>query len=254
MIDKYLEILKEINSSFEALSLNFRIEKISSLLSDAVFTTSFGKEDQIILHTIAENRSKIRVATLQTGRLFPETIELIAESRRRYSVEIEAFHPNEEAVANYSEKFGPNGFYDSVEARHACCKIRKLEPLRQALRSADGWVTGLRRGQSENRRETPFAEWSSEYEVLKINPLADWSGEAMEEAIRRNDIPVNALHARGYASIGCEPCTRAIKPGEPERNGRWWWEREDSRECGLHVEKPLNTRGDVSGEGVASRD
>lgn len=217
------------------LSLEDRLVLIADHFSNAVFTTSLGKEDQVVTHAIARGGAAVRLATLQTGRLFPETLALLAQTKQHYGIEIEAFHPVEEAVADYVDTYGNNGFYDSLEARHACCHIRKTAPLKQLLAGADAWLTGIRRGQSDDRSTAPIAEWSAEHNLMKLNVLADWSDVEINAMIDEHDIPINPLHARNYPSIGCEPCTRAIKPGEPERAGRWWWEQDTSRECGLHV-------------------
>ncbi|MFB2602370.1 phosphoadenylyl-sulfate reductase, partial [Rhizobium phaseoli] len=172
---------------------------------------------------------------LETGRLFAETLSLIDETEAQYDIHIQRFTPEKADIDAYAAKYGLNGFYESVEARHACCGVRKLKPLARALEGATIWITGLRRGQSANRAETPFAEYDAERHLVKVNPLADWDIEAIKAFVSDNGVPVNPLHARGYPSIGCEPCTRAIKPGEPERAGRWWWEQDETRECGLHV-------------------
>lgn len=224
-----------LDDELAPLSLAERLRLIAGRFSAPVFTTSLGPEDQVITHMIAETGATVRLVTLQTGRLFSETLALLDETRERYALSIEEFHPERADIDAYVAEYGLNGFYDRVEARHACCHIRKIKPLGKALSGADAWLTGLRRSQSENRESVPFAEWSAERNLLKINPLADWTADDVASAVKRHEIPVNALHARGYASIGCDPCTRAIKPGEPERAGRWWWERDDSRECGLHV-------------------
>jgi phosphoadenosine phosphosulfate reductase len=155
--------------------------------------------------------------------------------RSRYGLSIEVFHPWKEDIDGFVALYGMNGFYDSVEARHACCHARKIVPLGRALENADIWVTGLRRGQSGNRANAPLAEWDADRSLLKVNPLADQSLEMLKAQAAADAVPVNPLHAKGFPSIGCEPCTRAIKPGEPERAGRWWWEQDERRECGLHL-------------------
>lgn len=207
----------------------------ASRLGRAVFTTSFGIEDQVLISAIAETAADVRVITLDTGRLFAETLQLMAETEARFGLEIEAFHPMEADIEAYAGSYGLNGFYDSLEARHACCDIRKMRPLGRALEGAQVWLTGIRRGQSANRAHAPLVEWDALHGLVKINPLADYSLEAIRERVRRDRIPVNPLHGRGYPSIGCEPCTRALRPGEPERAGRWWWENDEKRECGLHT-------------------
>ena len=224
-----------LNEQLAKLDLPGRLSLIASLGGRAVFTTSLGIEDQVITAAIGTHRLPIDVATLETGRLFKETVDLIDETEERYDIEITRFHPKKDDIDDYVAKYGMNGFYESVEARHACCGVRKLKPLARALEGASFWITGLRRGQSGNRAETPFAEYDTERNLIKINPLADWDTETMNAHVADNAVPVNPLHKRGYPSIGCEPCTRAIKPGEPERAGRWWWENDEKRECGLHV-------------------
>ncbi|MDO6962966.1 phosphoadenylyl-sulfate reductase [Rhizobium alvei] len=233
-----------INLSAEAQSLNERLASLdlagrlalaASLGGRVVFTTSLGIEDQVITHVIGQNRFDIDVVTLETGRLFPETVALISETENRYGIEIKRYFPLKEDIEAYAAQYGLNGFYDSVEARHACCGVRKVKPLARALSGAAIWITGLRRGQSGNRADTPFAEYDAERNLIKINPLADWDIEKINCLVTDEAVPINPLHARGYPSIGCEPCTRAIKPGESERAGRWWWENDEKRECGLHV-------------------
>ena len=226
---------KALNETLEGLDFAGRLALVASLEGQAVFTTSLGIEDQVITAAIGENKLSINVATLETGRLFNETVALIDKTEETYGILIKRYHPEQADVDAYAARYGLNGFYESVEARHACCDVRKLKPLARALEGATFWVTGLRRGQSGNRAWTPFAEADAERGLIKINPLADWDIETIRAYVAANAVPVNPLHARGYPSIGCEPCTRAIKPGEPERAGRWWWENDEKRECGLHV-------------------
>jgi phosphoadenosine phosphosulfate reductase len=226
---------QSLNEQMAGLDLAGRLSLAASLGGRVVFTTSLGIEDQVITHVIGENRFDIDVVTLETGRLFAETLQLIADTESRYGMTIRRFYPEKADIDAYVAQYGMNGFYDSVEARHACCGVRKVKPLARALAGASVWVTGLRRGQSGNRADTPFVEFDAERNLLKVNPLADWSIEDINRLVMDEAVPVNPLHARGYPSIGCEPCTRAIKPGEPERAGRWWWENDEKRECGLHV-------------------
>jgi bifunctional enzyme CysN/CysC len=204
-----------------------------------VFTTSFGLEDQAILHMLHELRAQdsaldVDVVTLDTGRLFPETYAVWAESEQRYGRLIRAVYPQQGSLETLVGTHGINGFYVSAEARQACCHVRKVEPLSRALAGASGWIVGLRADQSGQRQDTALVSRDSRG-VIKFSPLFDWSRDAVEDFNRTNGVPVNALHARGFASIGCAPCTRAIAPGEPERAGRWWWEQDDKRECGLHT-------------------
>jgi len=199
-----------------------------------VFTTSFGVEDQVILHLIAEHAIDVEIATLDTGRLFGETYELWAQTERRYGRRIRAIYPQQANLETLVAKHGINGFYDSRDARLACCHARKVEPLNRALAGAAAWVVGLRADQSSLRGSTKLVA-VDERKLLKLSPLFDWTREAVFSFAVAHDVPVNPLHAQGFASIGCAPCTRAIAPGEPERAGRWWWEEDGKKECGLHV-------------------
>jgi len=236
----------DIDTKLAGLDLAGRLA-LAAQLGRAVFTTSLGIEDQVITAAIGTHRLPIEVSTLETGRLFKETVDLIGETEERYGIDIRRFVPEQDDIDAYAAQYGLNGFYDSVEARHACCHVRKLKPLAQALSGADIWITGLRRGQSGNRATTPFAEYDAERGLLKINPLADWDIETIKAHVAAEAIPVNPLHGRGYPSIGCEPCTRAIKPGEPERAGRWWWENDEKRECGLHVPESASEASPING-------
>ncbi|MXN47987.1 phosphoadenylyl-sulfate reductase [Shinella kummerowiae] len=224
-----------LNDQLASLGLAERLALVAELGGRAVFTTSLGIEDQVITAAIGTERLAIDVVTLETGRLFKETVDLIDETESQYGMTITRYVPVQDDIDAYAAKYGLNGFYESVEARHACCSVRKLKPLARALEGASFWITGLRRGQSGNRADTPFAEFDAERNLIKINPLADWDIGRIKAYVADHAVPVNPMHARGYPSIGCEPCTRAIKPGEPERAGRWWWENDDKRECGLHV-------------------
>ncbi len=227
--------IRSLNEEMANLDLAGRLALAARLGDRAVFTTSLGIEDQVITHGIGVNRLDIDVITLQTGRLFGETLTLIGDTEARYGIKIQRFEPLKDDLDAYIAQYGLNGFYDSVEARHGCCAARKVKPLARALEGASIWITGLRRGQSGSRFATPFAEFDAERGLVKINPLADWDLERIKAFVVDQSIPVSPLHSRGYPSIGCEPCTRAIKPGEAERAGRWWWETDETRECGLHV-------------------
>ena len=204
-----------------------------------VFTTSFGLEDQAIGHAILSQNLAIDLVTLDTGRLFGETHNVWAETERRYGKHIRAIVPERTALEALIEAQGANGFRNSVAARQACCHVRKVEPLNRALAGAAGWLTGLRADQSEHRAEVSFAELDSARGLIKINPLFDWTRERAVEFTGAHHVAVNTLHAEGFLSIGCAPCTRAVAPGEPERAGRWWWENEAKTECGLHA-NPLH--------------
>jgi phosphoadenosine phosphosulfate reductase len=200
-----------------------------------VFTTSFGIEDQAIAHFVFTSGLDIEVVTLDTGRLFPSTYKVWAETEEKYGVRIRSYHPDQAALAAQVADAGINGFYHSIEARKGCCGVRKVEPLGRALEGAAAWVTGLRADQSGDRSSVALAAWDAERSLVKFAPLFDWSRDRVAEFCAAEGVPVNELHAKGFVSIGCEPCTRATAPGEPERAGRWWWEADGARECGLHV-------------------
>ena len=224
------------------MSLEEKIGRALRLLDDverghspAVFTSSFGAEDMVVLDLIAREGIGIATATLDTGRLPRETHALMERVRKHYRVEVHTYHPWPDSVDAYVAEHGHDGFYDGIEQRQACCALRKLEPLRRALAGKRAWVTGLRREQSESRAAVEESGFDAAHRIRKFNPLADWSDADVWQYLRDYDVPYNALHDRGYPSIGCEPCTRAVRPGEHPRAGRWWWEREGARkECGLH--------------------
>ena len=222
--------------------LDLRIGCITATVPGRItFSTSLGLEDQAVLHAIAAAKADIDVFTLETGRHFPETLDTLEASIARYGVPIRIVAPDATELEGLVSRDGINGFRQSVESRKACCDIRKVRPLNKALMGATAWITGLRREQSAGRGSVPFAERDPSTGLIKLNPIADWTLEWLEAFIAANDIPVNPLHARGFPSIGCQPCTRAIRPGEDIRAGRWWWENEDGKECGLHNRpKPLD--------------
>jgi phosphoadenosine phosphosulfate reductase len=210
------------------------IELRRALEGRIVFTTSLGLEDQVITHWLSSQPGDIEIATLDTGRLFPETYDLWAQTEQRYGLRIRAFYPDTKQLEDLVERQGINGFYDSREARGSCCDVRKVAPLNRALSGAAGWLTGLRADQSDNRGSMSLVSVDAGRQLLKINSLFDQTRAALEAIVAEHDIPVNTLHAQGFLSIGCAPCTRAIAPGESERSGRWWWETAEKRECGLH--------------------
>lgn len=204
--------------------------------SNLKFSSAFGEEDQVITHFIAVNKLPITIFTLDTGRLFQETYDVMDLTRKRYNKEIETYFPATGDVEDLIKKKGFNSFYESVENRKECCFIRKVKPLRRALQNTTVWITGLRASQSANRQSFNMIEWDDDLKIVKYNPLLHWSYEEMHDFIKANRIPVNSLHKKGFASIGCAPCTRAIAPGEDLRAGRWWWEV-SHKECGLHETK-----------------
>jgi phosphoadenosine phosphosulfate reductase len=198
------------------------------------FSTSFSYEDQVITHKILSNRIPVSIFTLDTGRLFSETYSVWNASNEKYNTRINAYYPNHTSVQSLVAIKGPNSFYESVENRKECCFIRKVEPLKRALSGNEIWITGLRAEHSAERHDLPQIEWDESNNIIKYHPLLNWTFEEVKHYIRQNNIPYNPLHDRGFLSIGCAPCTRAIHEGEDFRAGRWWWEEQDKKECGLH--------------------
>ncbi len=229
-------------------SLEERIGIIASHVTGRItFSTSLGIEDQAVTHAIALAGTDIDIFTLDTGRHFPETLDTIFETEARYGIKIRVMFPDAAEVEELVANDGIYGFRYSVDARKACCDIRKVRPLNRALAGAAGWITGLRREQSQGRAVVPFAAYDPGQDLIKLNPIADWTLAQLEGYVAANKIPINPLHAKGFPSIGCQPCTRAITPGEDIRAGRWWWENENGKECGLHVE-PASTNNDNKGQ------
>lgn len=202
------------------------------------FASSMGAEDQVITHMMmAGLKSKMGIFTLDTGRMFYEIFELIEKTEARYDIKIEILFPDTAQTEKMVNEKGINLFYKSIENRKQCCTVRKIEPLKKALKGLDGWITGLRRAQSPTRKNMMPVEWDESHQIIKINPLYNWSEDQVWEYIRANKVPYNTLHDKGFPSIGCQPCTRAIQPWEDVRNGRWWWENPETKECGLHSRK-----------------
>jgi len=202
--------------------------------TQAAFSTSLSYEDQLITHYIFSQDLPIRVFTLDTGRFFPETYSVLQSTRERYGKNIEVFFPETNAVQNLISQKGPSSFYESLENRKECCFVRKVEPLNRALEGVKCWITGLRAEHSENRSALSVIEWDEQRQIHKANPLANWTFEEVKKEISTHRIPYNSLHDKGFVSIGCQPCTRAIQEGESFRAGRWWWEDNNKKECGLH--------------------
>jgi phosphoadenosine phosphosulfate reductase len=200
-----------------------------------IFSTSFSYEDQVITHSILSNKLPVKIFTLDTGRLFAETYSVWSSTNEKYNTKIKAYYPNEAALQEFVEAKGPNSFYESVDNRKQCCFIRKVEPLKRALAGNAVWITGLRAEHSADRTNLPVIEWDEANQVIKYHPLLHWTTEEVKNYIAKNHVPYNPLHDKGFVSIGCAPCTRAIKPGEDFRAGRWWWEDADKKECGLHI-------------------
>jgi phosphoadenosine phosphosulfate reductase len=227
--------IQQLNERFSDASaeeiVGFFLEHFQGRIA---LSSSLSIEDQTLLDIIVKKDKKARIFTLDTGRLFPETYQLIDRTNMTYGINIEVFFPDYKEVQRMVREEGINLFYGSIESRHHCCQIRKLEPLKRAMEGVDAWICGLRKEQSVTRKDMQVVEWDDIHGKIKINPLINWSEEDVWNYIKTNHVPYNKLHDKGYPSIGCEPCTRAIKPGEDVRAGRWWWEDPDHRECGLH--------------------
>lgn len=208
--------------------------------------SSFGAEDQVLTDMLARLDPSARVFTLDTGRLFQETYDVMQASTSRYGIRYETYAPEPNDISELVAIDGPNLFYKSVEKRKACCEVRKLRPLRKVLGTVDAWICGLRRDQAVTRTGVDLVSWDAEFNIYKICPLFDWSEEQVWDYIKANNVPYNALHNRGFRSIGCAPCTRAVEPGEDVRAGRWWWESPEHKECGLHkspLHRQIGTQG-----------
>jgi len=232
---KMQELTNKYNAQLDEKTI---VEKLQFLVEQhpgkVVFTTSFGYEDQVITDIIFSNDLDIKVITLDTGRLFPETYKVYRSTLERYKKPIKAYFPPTEQVEKLLEEKGPFSFYESLENRKECCYIRKVIPLKRALSGNDIWITGLRASQSDNRSDLKEFETDEGNNIIKYNPLLSWSLEETIDYVKQNHVPYNVLHDKGFVSIGCQPCTRAIQPGEDFRAGRWWWEQGSGKECGLH--------------------
>jgi phosphoadenosine phosphosulfate reductase len=226
----------EITELAKELSIEEVINELTKAFPDQVtFSTSFSFEDQVITDKILSNQLPVKIFTLDTGRFFSETYSVWSATNERYNTHIKAYYPNNIELESFIEEKGINSFYESVENRKSCCYIRKVEPLKRALKNKSIWITGLRAEHSANRHDMPQVEWDETNQIIKYHPLLHWTTKEVKDYINDNNIPYNILHDRGFVSIGCAPCTRAIKPGEDFRAGRWWWEDSTKKECGLHV-------------------
>lgn len=205
--------------------------------TSSALSSSLSYEDQTLTDMMVKIRKDARIFTLDTGRQFPETYELIDRTNMQYGIRIEVYFPDFRKVQEMVREHGINLFYDSVEFRHLCCNVRKVEPLKRALEGVEIWISGLRREQSVTRANMQMVEYDTADNVIKLNPLILWTEQQVKDYVARNGVPFNKLHKQGFPSIGCQPCTRAVKPGEDIRAGRWWWEDPDHRECGLHSRK-----------------
>jgi phosphoadenosine phosphosulfate reductase len=227
--------MKALNKKFENKSpediLSFFLEKYSGRIALA---SSLGLEDQVLTDMILKIDHSAKIFTIDTGRLFPETYSLIDKTNMKYNIRMDVYFPQHEPVETFVKQNGVNAFYESIEKRKQCCRVRKIEPLMRALSVLDGWICGLRQEQSVTRTGVQAVEWDEMNRLIKINPLVRWSEQDVWNYIRKNHVPCNQLHDKGFPSIGCLPCTRAVAPGEDIRAGRWWWENPEHKECGLH--------------------
>lgn len=226
----------QIAETAKLLSIEEVIKNLTEEFPGQVtFSTSFSFEDQLITDIILKNNFPVKIFTLDTGRLFEETYSAWSATNERYNTHIKAYYPDHKLLEPFVEKHGPNSFYESVDQRKACCYVRKVEPLKRALKGNAIWITGIRAEHSSNRHDMQQVEWDETNQIIKYHPLLQWTTQEVKDYINKYNVPYNILQDRGFVSIGCAPCTRAIKPGEDFRAGRWWWEDNTKKECGLHV-------------------
>ena len=236
MIQTLKDKVSAIADAASVLSIDeFLLALTKQFPNEVTFSTSFSYEDQVITHKILSNQLAIKNFTLDTGRLFPETYSVWRATNEKYNTHVKAYYPDAISLENFVAEKGPNSFYESVENRKDCCYIRKVAPLKRALKDNSIWITGLRAEHSADRYDMPKVEWDETNNIIKYHPILHWTTEEVKQYVNENDIPYNSLHDKGFVSIGCAPCTRAIKPGEDFRAGRWWWEDDSKKECGLHV-------------------
>lgn len=236
------ELISELENELKGKEIAKQLQFITERFpGEVIFSTSFGLEDQAITHFIASNNLPIKIFTLDTGRMFTETYTTWSSTVEKYPITISAFYPEAQSLQEFISAKGPNSFYETVDNRKQCCFIRKVEPLQRALKRYKIWITGIRAEQSNNRQGMPMVEWDEVNQIIKIHPLLSWTWGQVKQYVSRNNVPYNPLHDKGFVSIGCAPCTRATKPGEDFRAGRWWWEDASKKECGLHIyETPSN--------------
>jgi phosphoadenosine phosphosulfate reductase len=241
MLQTLKEQVSKIAGTASVVSIDeLLLELTKTFPSKITFSTSFSYEDQVITHKILSNYLPIKIFTLDTGRLFPETYSVWRSTNEKYDTHIKAYYPDSLLIEDYVSEKGPNAFYESVENRKECCHIRKVIPLKRALKDNAVWITGLRAEHSADRHNMPQVEWDESNNIIKYHPILHWTTEDVKQYISDNDIPYNILHDKGFVSIGCAPCTRAVKPGEDFRAGRWWWEDNSKKECGLHVHEAVS--------------
>ena len=231
-----LEEINNLNIKLKDLTAQELIEYFLNEYSErAALSSSFGAEDQVLTHMMLNINKNANIFTLDTGRVPYETYNVMDSTNLKYGIKVNVFFPKNEDVEELYKKQGINGFYESIENRKACCNARKIEPLKRALKPLKVWITGLRASQNITRSNLPLVEWDETFNIIKLNPLINWSEEDIWNFIKTNNIPYNKLHDQGYPSIGCAPCTRAVKEGDDIRSGRWWWENPEHKECGLHA-------------------
>jgi phosphoadenosine phosphosulfate reductase len=228
------ESIENINKELENKSTQEVISYFLTKFKNVALSSSLAAEDQVLTDVILKQDKNATIFTLDTGRLHPETYDVMDATNLKYGVKIDVFFPLNEKVQELYQTQGVNGQYESIENRKTCCNIRKIEPLKRALKDVDVWITGLRAAQSVTRVDMPLVEWDENFKVIKVNPLINWSEKNVWDYIKENKVPYNKLHDKGFPSIGCAPCTRAVKDGEDIRAGRWWWENPEHKECGLH--------------------
>lgn len=232
-----MRYLSQLQQLYATATIEEALQKTADLFPGRIkFSSSLGQEDQVLTDIIARNQIPINIFTLDTGRLFHEAYETLDITMARYNINIDVYFPQAESVQQMVKERGINLFYDSIENRQTCCGVRKVEPLNRALQNTSVWITGLRAAQNDHRKSVSVVEWLGEKQMYKINPLLNYSFDEILAYISEHAVPYNPLHNKGFVSIGCAPCTRAIEPGEDARAGRWWWEQ-SHKECGLHLVK-----------------
>jgi phosphoadenosine phosphosulfate reductase len=230
------DAIEQLESDLDGLPAHEAIKLVVSKFGDGVvFSTSFGIEDQVVTDLLAYCAQSVTFFTLDTGRLFPETYSVWSRTIEKYPIRIHAYTPNADQLNVFISENGPNSFYESVQNRKVCCNIRKVVPLKNALAGNKVWITGIRAEQSQNRDDMKRIEWDEANQIIKFHPILDWNFEQVKAYVVKHQVPYNPLHDNGFVSIGCAPCTRAIKAGEDFRAGRWWWEDNSKKECGLHT-------------------
>jgi len=227
-------IAKELNQQLKGKTAQEVVAYFLDNYKEVALSSSLAAEDQALSDVILKHDKSAKIFTLDTGRLHPETYDVMDATNLKYNIKIDVYFPNESNVQELYKTQGVNGHYESIDKRKHCCFVRKIEPLKRALKGLDIWFTGLRASQSVTRTQMPLVEYDANFDVIKVNPLIDWNEEDVWAYIKENKVPYNKLHDQGFPSIGCAPCTRAVKDGEDIRAGRWWWENPEHKECGLH--------------------